>query len=143
VKVYCNTGALTIEHIALREGAGTTLIIEAASKAAGTDRYDWSSKIAFQLTLRELPQFFALLMGWHDAAVFKFHGGNHNKSLTAGHQEHGLYLTIGEATRKIGVPVQDPDRYALATLALSAMAINEPQLNALAVLEVARATLMA
>ncbi|MBI2770488.1 MAG: hypothetical protein HYX47_12755 [Burkholderiales bacterium] len=142
VKVYGKTAALTIEQIQVRESTAMTVIIEAAEKLAGEDSYDWRNKIPFQVTLRELPEFFALLMGWIDAATFKFHGQNNNKHLAAEHQAHALYLTVSLGSRKIGVPIVDADRYALSTLVLSTMTLNEPNLQATAVLEIARATML-
>ena len=143
VKVFAKSGALTVEHAPLRDGGGTTVIVEAAKRVSGSDAYEWGSKIIFQLTLRELPQFFALLMGWIDVTQFRFHGPNNDKGLEAEHQDHGLYLVVTQGPRKVGVPVVDADRYALATLVLAAMVLNEPQLNAAAVLEIARATMVA
>lgn len=140
-KVYGKTAALTVEQALLRDGTATTIMIEAASKLANSDAYDWRNKIAFQITLRELPEFFALLMGWIDATKFRFHGQENNKSLSAEHQAHALYLTVSQESRKIGVPIEDADRYALAMLVLAAMTLNEPQLTATAVLEIARATM--
>jgi len=142
-KVYGNTAALTVEQALLRDGTATTVMIEAANKLPNSDAYDWRNKVAFQITLRELPEFFALLMGWIDATKFRFHGQENNKNLSAEHQPHGLYLAVSQGTRKIGVPIEDADRYALAMLVLAAMTLNEPQLTATAVLEIARATMQA
>lgn len=142
VKVYGKSAALTIEQIQVRESTAMTVIIEAADKLAGEDSYDWRNKIAFQVTLRELPEFFALLMGWIDAANFRFHGQSNNKHLVAEHQAHALFLAVSQGTRKIGVPIVDADRYALSTLVLSTMTLNEPNLSATAVLEIARATMV-
>lgn len=140
-KVYGKTAALTVEQALLRDGTATTVMIEAANKLPNSDAYDWRNKVAFQITIRELPEFFALLMGWIDATKFRFHGQENNKNLSAEHQPHGLYLAISQGSRKIGVPIEDADRYALAMLVLAAMTLNEPQLTATAVLEIARATM--
>lgn len=142
-KVYGKTAALTVEQALLRDGTATTVMIEAANKLPNSDAFDWRNKVAFQITIRELPEFFALLMGWIDATKFRFHGQENNKNLSAEHQPHGLYLAISQGTRKIGVPIEDADRYALAMLVLAAMTLNEPQLTATAVLEIARATMQA
>ena len=141
VKVYGRTGALTWESAPVRaardEAAQSTVMIEGAA-AAGDGTFDWRGKIIFACAQRELPQLLAVLLGWHDAAAFRFHGGKAGKELSLMHQEHGLYVKLREERETVAVPVTDADRYALAMLVLGVMADNDPGRDRHSVLAVCR-----
>lgn len=141
VKVYGRTGALTWESAPVRaardEAAQSTVMIEGAA-AAGDGTFDWRAKIIFACAQRELPQLLAVLLGWHDAAEFRFHGGKAGKELSLMHQEHGLYVKLREERETVAVPVTDADRYALAMLVLGVMADNDPGRDRQSVLAVCR-----
>lgn len=141
VKVYGRTSALTWESAPVRaashEAAQSTVMIEGAA-AAGDGTFDWRAKIIFACAQRELPQLLAVLLGWHEAAEFRFHGGKAGKELSLMHQEHGLYVKLREERETVAVPVTDADRYALAMLVLGVMADNDPGRDRHTVLAVCR-----
>lgn len=141
VKVYGSTGAFTWESAPVRaashEAAQSTVMIEGAA-AAGDGTFDWRAKIIFACARRELPQLLAVLLGWRDAAAFRFHGGKAGKELSLTHQEHGLYVKLREGRETVAVPVTDADRYELAMLVLGVMADNDPGRDRHSVLAVCR-----
>jgi hypothetical protein len=79
-----------------------------------------------------------MLLGWQDEGEFRFHGQKKDKALRVEHQQQGLYVELRQTRRKLGVPVSEPDRYALGMLVLDARTRNEPGLGAAEVLAVAR-----
>jgi hypothetical protein len=147
VKVYGKSAALTCEPAPVRgrnsepEGHGLHTIIIEGANARGDGTYDWADKTIFACSLGELPQLLAVLLGWLPEVEFKFHGERSDKQLLLRHQEHGLYVRLRESNAVIGVPVAQPDRYALAMLVLNAMVANEPHRDASAVLKVCRAVM--
>jgi hypothetical protein len=145
VKVYGKSAALTCECAPTRarnsepEGQSLHTIMIEGANARGDGTYDWTAKTIFACSLRELPQLLAVLLGWSPEVEFKFHGERSDKQLLLKHQEHGLYVRLREANEVIGIPVTEPDRYALAMLTLNVMTANEPHGDASAVLTVCRA----
>jgi hypothetical protein len=145
VKVYAKSAALTCESAPVRarssepEGQGLHTVMIEGANARGDGTYDWAAKTIFACSLRELPQLLAVLLGWLPEVEFKFHGERSDKQLLLKHQEHGVYVRLREASEVIGIPITDPDRYALAMLTLNVMTANEPHGDASAVLTVCRA----
>lgn len=143
-KVFGKTGALTWETALLRQsealpsGATTTVMVEGAA-ATGEGTFDWSRKLVFMCTLRELHQVLAVLMGWSGELEMKFHGHDRKKSLVLLHQDHGVLVHLRHDRTQVRVPVDDADRYALAMLVLSALVANEPNLDAQTILTVCQA----
>lgn len=144
VKVYGRTAALTWEAAPVRtapsgeqEGTVWTIMVEGA-KALGDGSFDWRTKIIFACAQRELPQVLAVLLGWHQMAEFRFHGGKAGKDLSLAHQEHGLFVKLRDNGQTVAVPVADADRYALAMLVLGVMADNDPGRDRQSVLAVCR-----
>lgn len=142
-KVFGQKAALTWEIAALADQESCahplcTVMIEGAP-SNGDGRYRWDEKVVFMLTLRELPQVLAVLMGWRDELALRFHGKDKKKSFALVHQDHGVHARLSDGVRHISVPIDDADRYSLSMLALSALVANEPQLDSQAVLAVCRA----
>lgn len=142
-KVFGSTGALTFEVAPIRQTEGRsgkemTVMIEGAVANDDTT-YNWTNKIAFMCTLRELHQLLAVLMGWTGVLEMGFHGHDRKKSLHIEHQDHGLFVHLRHAKANVRVPVDDADRYALAMLVLHALKANEPYLDTTAILQVCRA----
>ncbi len=143
LKVYGKMAALTIESAPARAAAGetssaTTVMIEGAC-ARGDGTFDWSAKIVFACTVRELPQLLAVLLGWHQRAEFRFHGGKAGKDLTLEHQDHGLFVRLRDGNAPaVAVPVLAADRCAWAMLVLAVMTDNQPGASASSVLAVCR-----
>lgn len=144
VKVYGRTAALTWEAAPVRtassseQEAGVWTVMVEGARALGDGSFDWRAKIIFACAQRELPHVLAVLLGWHQMAEFRFHGGKAGKDLSLTHQEHGLFVKLRDNGQTVAVPVADADRYALAMLVLGVMSDNDPGRDRQSVLAVCR-----
>lgn len=134
VHVYGSSAALCFELDTLRseDDSGVllhSLTIEAA-KAIGRKRYDWITKTIFQLTRRELPLFIGTLAGAAPAWQASGHGVDHDKKLIVRVQESGVQLVVAQTgVQTLSVPVGADDFFSVLSLAMKALARNEPHLT--------------
>jgi hypothetical protein len=103
----------------------------AASKGDG--RFDWSRKLVFRLSKRELPIFAAVLTGWVQKVEFKGHGEDNKKSLTVEDQGGNLYFRIRQGNANLAVPCSAEDIVDLCSRALFAVSENAPGLDSLTI----------
>jgi hypothetical protein len=138
--VYAGHGALKVEPDTVRSAktnARHTLRLEVAAKDSEGDRYAWDRKIGLQLTLRELPEFAAFVLGFVDSMEIQGHGEKNDKSMQCSHDGARLLIRIAQrggprsgassGSTGVRVPVDGGDKYALAMLALAALQANAPQ----------------
>lgn len=120
IRIYATSAALTAEvsPIMLKDSCnqtttGSTLNLDVAVKAS--DGFDWSNKITIQLSENELPEFSALLMGYHDSMKAQ----RANKGIEIIRQDKRLFL---KASKKGGalyaLPIPTAAIFKLNVLAL-------------------------
>lgn len=129
--IYGKKAALTIELDQVRRSGDRgeqpyTLMIEAA-QSCGERKYDWQSKVPFQLMKRELPLLAAKLLGFVDHPLtLANHGPESNKTLKVDDQGSKLFVIVSMGPRTIGVPVEASDVHAWLELVMEAMSLNSP-----------------
>ena len=120
-----------------------TLTVEAALQLAHRS-YDWERRISFQLTLLELPQFTAILLGKLPAGQVwnaQNHGRARNKSFRAKEQFDSIFLKLEQAGVIWPVRVGQEHRYQILTLALEALSYNDDHLDKPTILQLCGASL--
>lgn len=108
-----------------------TVTVEAAHQIAHRS-YDWEGRISFQLTLLELPQFTAVLLGkLHPEQVWEVgnHGRLRDKFFRAKEQNSSVYLKLQQGASIWPVRVGQEHRYQILTLALEALSYNDEHLD--------------
>lgn len=129
--VYATSAALKIELGTLREGHADgssqyTVQLDAARARAGGG-YDWTAKIPFQFTRRELPLLAAALLGFRTEPLkIGNHGPNADKHFELVDQKAHLYVKVRAGGAPIGVPVGPADVFAWGELCLVALQLNRP-----------------
>lgn len=120
-----------------------TVTVEAAMQIAHRS-YDWERRISFQLTLLELPQFTAVLLGklpagqvWHA----QNHGRARDKFFRAKEQFDSIFLKLEQAGVIWPVRVGQEHRYQILTLALEALSYNDDHLDKPTILQLCAASL--
>jgi hypothetical protein len=109
------------------------LQVEAAARSQRGQGFDWTDKIALQLTDHEVVELLAVVRGVKSEATFEHHGQHRDKSMTIREQrgeQPSIYFNVrrGAVSRTVPVPVFNAFRIeALATRVLLA---NEPGLSA-------------
>ena len=124
-------------------GQKRTLTIEAADQLA-LRSYDWERRVSFQLTLLELPQFTAVLLGKlpHDQVwAVGNHGRSRDKFLRAKEQFNSLFLKIEQAGRRWPIKVGQEHRYQILALALEALRHNDDHLDLSTITQLCEAAL--
>ena len=101
-KVYNQQAALTL-CADLTTKRSHTVRIEAAARNPGRRDYDWESKVPIQLTLAELDDFAALLMGWSSHFQCGYHGPQRNKAIEMTRNERGTIHVAIRAARRFDV----------------------------------------
>lgn len=120
-----------------------TLTVEAAIQIAPRS-YDWERRISFQLTLLELPQFTAILLGklpagqvWHA----QNHGRARDKFFRAKEQFDSIFLKLEQAGTVWPIRVGQEHRYQILTLAIKALSYNDDQLDKSTILQLCAVSL--
>jgi hypothetical protein len=135
-RIYAGKAAACFSADSTRSG-NATVRIEAAE---GNQRqYDWGSKIAIQLSAREMPLVLAALMQWIPSFEGKGHGLANEKWFRLENQPGKVYLSVnakGKAPR--GIPIPAGDAYSLCTLLMRQMLKNDPFLSSEALLTIVR-----
>jgi hypothetical protein len=143
IHIYGQQAALTIEldTLATDDGAPVeyTLLIEGTRKNGGA--YDWTRKIPFQLTRRELPLVAAFILGYFSEKQldFKYHGPANDKHLHLADQGCNLFVKLSQGGQAlVAVPVEPADVYAWGELCMVALNLNRPTVSAEAQLALLR-----
>ena len=129
-KLFGGKAAVVMELDALQSGLATVCI--EIAPCVRPREYDWTKKIQFQLTRKELPQFVGMFAGAADDQTkieFKAHGEEHDKNLRVTKQGAHWLLTVGQKKALHSVQVTAPDTYHLISLCLRALAQNDPHLD--------------
>ena len=135
-----------LDWLKLRSSQGKqkrTLTIEAANQLAHRS-YDWERRVSFQLTLLELPQFTAVLLGKlpHDQVwAVGNHGRSRDKFLRAKEQFNSLFLKIEQAGHRWPIKVGQEHRYQILALALEALRHNDEHLDLSTITQLCEAAL--
>lgn len=132
--IYGGKAALTIELDTLRQTQEQNVLVYSvlveAAPALGPRRFDWESKIPFQLMRRELPLLACSLLGLLDGPLeIKNHGPDSNKTLSIVDQHGNLFVKLSQGGRLIAVPVQSCDVHGWLEIVMQAMQLNSPTLG--------------
>lgn len=141
--VYGAKAALAVEQTVIeakseRDRSFSTLMVEGALARGDGQTYDWSRKISFRLTRRELPLFTAIAFGWCPRIEFQGHGTANNKRLVIEDQGTNLFVKLSEGKRTIAVQIGADEITPVASLALGAMHRNEPEFDTQSHLQLAK-----
>lgn len=131
-----------LKHTNKHEPQKRTITVEAAFLVAPRC-YDWDSRISFQLTQLELPQFTAVMFGFHPKDVVweaKNHGTQRDKMLRAKEQGDSVYLKLQQAGKTWPVRVDTANRYQVLSLCLEALKHNDPHLDFAAIQQLCATT---
>lgn len=134
--VYSTSAALKIELGTLRAGEACgqlqyTVQVDAARAKHGGG-YDWTSKVPFQFTRRELPLLAAHLLGLGTKKLsIGNHGPNTDKHFELEDQGSHLFVKVRVADGcTIALPVGPADVFGWGELCLVALQLNRPSVGA-------------
>ncbi|MEQ6436302.1 hypothetical protein V8Z74_14910 [Comamonas sp. w2-DMI] len=120
-----------------------TLTVEAALQIAQRS-YDWEGRISFQLTLLELPQFTAVLLGKlapEQVWAVGNHGRTRDKHLRAKEQAASIFLKLEQGGKRWPIRVSQEHRYQILSLALEALKYNDEHLDLATIRQLCAASL--
>lgn len=81
--------------------------------------YNWAAKMAFQLTLNELPLFLAVMILGYESLHLGNHGPDNKKQLTIKKQNTGFFFNFFDGVKGYNVPVSMIDGLNIANWALA------------------------
>lgn len=135
--VYGSSVAVAFESAKNRVGTAC-LQVEAAQR--GVSGFDWTRKIALQLSDQEVLGVVAVLRGWRSQFEVLNHGAERNKYLTLKRQESGpgwlISVRRGKEARVCPIPAFAAFR--VVGLAIEVLQANAPQLDVKTLLEIAQ-----
>lgn len=138
IKLVAYGGSYAFQCQQARTVAGWhTIQFESAPKnhTSPTDRtFNWSQKIAFQITDSELPMLIAVLFGFLPAIRFDLHGPEKNKWLEIVNQGNRMFFRAGMKGSPHVAPVSLIEASMFGLLALNQYTANFPLLNSDSVL---------
>lgn len=138
--VYASAGAACFEPVEIpsdnSEHDVTHSIQIEMAKAISLRRYDWDHKIIFRLTLRELPVFAAVLLGYADFLRCGNHGPSKDKFLEVREQaEQGtVFIKLKQGKRLVAVPISAEEVFAIGAMVLKVLQRNAPHLDSQTIL---------
>ena len=105
----------------------TVIAVDGASDSKGQSYYDWNDKQMFHITLKEIPEFLAVLLGLKNKCEFSNHGKQRNKSLSIEKQEEGYYVKLMiRDCNLIAVHMDAGDTFFLINIAFNQLKANQP-----------------
>lgn len=122
IHVYSELTALSVQGLQTKDKRGFTLQFEAARRLANSKHYDWENKLALQVSLRELPDVMACLLGYVEQVEFQYHGNRRDKGyrIRANTEKPGLLFELFSGSDgKFLVPALPADQFAVSALALT------------------------
>jgi hypothetical protein len=110
---------------------GKTHIINIdGAPAVNPRQYDWSRKIALQLTMEEMYRFLAVLQIKIASVKFMGHGKNHDKSFMFSVQEGNYFASLSQTERQtMSIQISAPSGIAISTMLLKQIYLNAPHLK--------------
>ncbi len=126
VRVYAKSAALTAEVSPIihkergsKDDIGVTLNLDVAGK--GNKGFDWQNKITIQLSENELPEFAALLMGYHDQIKLS----RPDKGIEIERQDKALFIKASkQGGGMYAMPVPTPYIFRLNVLVLELLKLQ-------------------
>ncbi len=144
VHVYGQKAALKIEleqRRADQPDAGQFTVQLEFAESKGQRTFDWTNKISFQLTRRELPLLGAMLMGYAGNELnLTNHGPEQDKRLELRQQGPRLFVKLRKGARAIAIPVEPADVYEWSVIVLTALKKNRDDLDTASILEILKRT---
>jgi len=120
--VYGGRAALCFEMEPDPRGVFTVYLDGA--HGTGPKAYDWKNKIRVMMTMSELPQVLAVLLGFMPRCEFKNHGPKKDKGFSMEDQGDKVFVKVfcGEEGKKMkAVPMPPEDAYYVSQVVLKAM----------------------
>lgn len=136
-RAYCQAAALCFECDTTRKDQPTVRV--EAALATGYNKFDWTNKIAVQLSVDELATVVAVFLGWVAKCEYRYHGEDRNKGFSIENQPGHMLVRLnegGEPPRAI--PVDPARAFAITSLLFDQLAANYPRLQQDALLNVLR-----
>lgn len=139
--VYGRKAAVMFELDATAAGKPTVALD--AARATGERRYDWSGKIRLQMTLTEVPEVAAVLLGLREGCVFTNHGPDNDKGFEIQWQSerNGYFIKVWQGQGNLrAVPMSVDDAFQASQILLRAIQQASPaRLDATGTLALLRA----
>lgn len=138
VHVYGGKSALCFNASETKKKVATINIDAAA--ANGEKSYDWQGAIHLQLTPKELPMVYAVLVNWLPKVEFNAHGAANDKSFSIERQQGKFFARVAmkdNGVKAVQIGVQDAE--AMALLFLEQMIKGNPSIPPEILLQTTRA----
>lgn len=136
VHTYGQQGALCWEAECNRRGE-PTIAVDAAL-AIGERSYDWKRKVRLQLTVEELCEVAAVLLGMAPRCQALFHGTKKNKQLSLENQGTHFFVRVNEGVRTVSVKLLPREAVRVSLLCLRQVQANWHGVDAMYVLAALR-----
>lgn len=138
--IYGRQGAFCFTKNRTQTGSYPTISIDAARCIPNKEKsYDWKNKIAFQLTVGELPLVFGVFYGFLNEVKLIGHGKANNKSFSIVNQDKNYYLTMQMGKESsVAIPAIAKDTFKIMGFMLEQMKANFPSLDGREVIAMAR-----
>ncbi len=129
--LYGRQGAFCFTKDRTQTGSHPTITIDAARCFPNKEKsYDWKNKIAFQLTVGELPLIFGVFYGFLNDVKLLGHGKANNKSFGIANQDKNYYLTMQMGKdSSVAIPAIAKDTFKIMGFLLEQMKANFPNLD--------------
>jgi len=141
IHIYGGRAALKIELDALKsdedETQRYTVQLEIAP-AKAVRSYDWTRKIPFQFTKKELPMLAAVLLGYVPSLEIGNHGPENDKAISIVDQGTNLLVKVKQGAKTLMIPVEPADAHAWTMVCLLALKKNHPEIDGTLLLETVR-----
>lgn len=138
VHVYGGKSALCFNASETKKKVPTINIDAATSN--GEKSYDWQGAIHLQLTPKELPMVYAVLVNWLPKVEFNAHGAANDKSFSIERQQGKFFARVAmkeNGVKAVQIGVQDAE--AMALLFLEQMIKGNPSIPPEILLQTTRA----
>lgn len=113
---------------------------ESAASRRSMEAREWQRKIIFQLTIQELHEALATLLGARESCSFRSHGKDNDKRCEIRTQPGGVVVAVSQGSRSIAVPVDGVNLYPLTVILCRALFMNDADIDQKVLLDLVRLT---
>lgn len=146
VHVYGHSAALCVEptshgeqgSVGISDPVVHTITFEMAQRKQEGGGYNWSQKIQFRLTRRELPLATAAVLGLIQEIGFSGHGPSKDKRLDIRNQPGKVFVRLQQRSTVLAVPITCEDLFMVGTRMLEALVRNTNGLDQSLVMQLVR-----
>lgn len=131
--VYGGKAALCFQADEVKGSKTRTIRVEAAT-CTGTKTYDWKSKVAIQLSVKEMPLLLGVFLGY--LKIYEVSGHN-GKGFKIEDQGGKFFMSVNAKDNgSKPVPIPAGDSYPIIALFLRQMQANDPHLSVETILRI-------